>query len=316
MKKKRKVLKRKTHILLRKRLLTISIILALIIAVGSMIFFLSLQSSEVAFSLKANIIDQLGEEFANPTFVEDVTTILETRGFNVTYHNKTLDVNFFKSLAKNNYGIIILRGHSALRQDNSTVDLFTSEEYDSDDPDKYRSERENGLLTIGEYLYVPEKYYFAVTPLFIRNLEGRFSKSIIIAMGCWSLKPKCEQMAKAFFDKGAKAYVGWTNIVLPKDTDHETVRLLKMLLNENRSLNDAVIRTTMYNYTGTPDNDQIVEIHTKMRFYPPSAENLTISELIEDAKVSSATTALINSDNSFFLIVDAIRKPKGFKSKN
>jgi hypothetical protein len=29
-------------------------------------------------------------------------------------------------------------------------------------------------------------------------------------------------MAMAFIDKGAKAYVGWTELVLAKGTDHET----------------------------------------------------------------------------------------------
>lgn len=158
---------------------TISITLALVIMLGSIAFVL-FTSSEPAFPLQAAIIDQLGEEFPNSTFVESATNILKSRGFNVTYHNETLTVNFFKGLAKYNYGIIIFRAHSALREDNSTVDLFTAEKYDNS---KYGWERENGLLTKGELLYVPGTYYFAVTPLFIKNLEDRFSKSIVITMG-------------------------------------------------------------------------------------------------------------------------------------
>lgn len=307
-KKKKEILQEKTHTPSKKQLATISIILTFVIALGSIIFFLFLQSPDVKFSLNAAIIDQLGEEFPNPTFVKNVTTILETHGFNVTHHNKTLDVNFFKGLAKYNYGIIILRVHSALREDNSTVDLFTSEEFADY---KHRPERENGLLVRGELLYAPGKLYFAITSKFIENLEGRFPKSIVIAMGCWSLKQGCEEMAMAFIEKGAKAYVGWTDIVLPRDTDYETVKLLKMLLNENRTLAYAVTRTKEYTYRG--DNKTV---YTQMIFYPQTAENLTISELIAEAKVSSALTALSNAKNlSSFLIANASENKRIFKSQ-
>jgi len=288
---KKEITNRKTQQPSQKRFLALSVVLVVLIAFGSIVFFLFLRSSEVTFSLNAAIIDQLGEEFPNPTFVENATTILKTHGFNVYYQNETIDVNFFKGLAKNNYGIVILRVHSALREDNSTVDLFTSEKYDYN---KYLSERENGLLTMGEYLYSPGKYYFAIAPLFINNLEGRFPKSVVIAMGCWSLKPECEQMAIAFIDKGVKAYVGWTDIVFPQDTDYETIRLLKMLLNENETLADAISQTKEYTYYG---------VHTRMGFYPPSAGNLKISELIAETKLSSSLAAFNSVINFYSLLI-------------
>jgi hypothetical protein len=311
--KKKEIAKKEAQQPSEKRFLTILTILVILIAFGSIVFFLFLYSSEVVFSLNAAIIDQLGEEFPNPSFVENVTSILETHGFNVSYYNETLDVNFFKELAKNNYGIIILRVHSALREDNSTVDLFTSEKYDYE---KYSGEREDGLLTMGEYLYSPGKYYFAVTPLFIQNLEGRFPKSVVIAMGCWSLKPECEQMAMAFVDKGAKAYVGWTDIVLPQDTDNETLRLLKMLLNENETLTGAITRTNEYTYNGTYGNNIIVEVHTRMGFYPQSAGNLKISELIAEAKISPSLAAFNNVVNFYsILIIDTSERRRIQKEK-
>jgi hypothetical protein len=291
-----------------KRLAAISMILIVIVASCLIVFFLFLQP-EVPFSLKAAIIDQLGEEFPNPTFVANVTALLQNYSFTVTYHNSSLDVDFFNALASHNYGIIILRVHSALREDNSTVDLFTTEKYASGE---YQWYRDHGLVVVGRYLYRPEEYYYAVTSLFIRDLEGHFPKSIVIAMGCWSLKPGCEQMAMAYINKGAKAYIGWTDIVLPEDTDNETFRLLQMLLNENRTLADAVSRTNGYIYHG--DNQTI---YSHMRFYPSSEENLTISKLITEAKVSSSLTAFDSEKNfSNFLIANTIRKPKGFTWKN
>jgi hypothetical protein len=226
----------------------------------------------------------------------------------VTYYNKTLDVDFFKRLAEYNYGIIILRVHSALREDNSTVDLFTSEQYD---PNKYSWERENGLVTKGEYLYAPGKYYFAITSLFINNLAGRFPKSIIIAMGCWSLKPECEQMAKAFLDKGAKAYVGWNETVLPKDTDYETAKFLEMFLGKNKTLASAIDLTGSHTYHDPSIN---ITVTTRMDFYPPlpSVGDLKISDLIAETNGSKTLTEFNNFGQRSFLIVNINFKSKSF----
>jgi len=272
---------------------------------------LFLQSSEVAFSLNAAIIDQLGESsplLSNSTFVERVTNILKSQNFTVTYYNQTLNVNFFRGLAKYNYGIIILRVHSALREDNSTVDLFTSEKYASG---KYQWEKDHGLIVVAEYRYRPKEYYFAITSLFINNLAGRFPKSIIIAMGCWSLKPKREQMAKAFLDKGAKAYVGWNETVLPKDTDYETAKFLEMFLGENKTLASAIDLTGSHTYHDPSINKTVT---SRMDFYPPlpSVGDLKISDLIAEAKVSKTLTAFNNLGQSSFLIANVNFKSKGF----
>ena len=307
-KKKKEIAQQKTWIPSKKHLVAVLIVLTLIITLCSVVFFLFLQPSEVAFSLNAAIIDQLGESgMSNSTFIERATNLLESRNFTVTYYNKTLNVDFFKGLAEYNYGIIVLRVHSALREDNSTVDLFTSEQYD---PNKYSWERENGLVTKGEYLYIPGKYYFAVTPNFIKNLEGRFPKSIIIAMGCWSLKQGCEQMAMAFLDKGAKAYVGWTDVVLPKDTDHETARFIEMFLNRNKTLDSAVSSDSRAYWYHDPKTNESVT--SQMEFCPLSEKNLKISDLIAEAKVSKTLTVLNNLGQSSFLIANVNSKSKGF----
>ena len=310
-KKKKEIPQRKTHMPSKKHLITISIVLTFIIASSSIIFFLFLQSSEVAFSLNAAIIDQLGESsplLSNSTFVERVTNILKSQNFTVTYYNQTLNVNFFRGLAKYNYGIIILRVHSALREDNSTVDLFTSEKYASG---KYQWEKDHGLIVVGEYLYRPKEYYFAITSLFINNLAGRFPKSIIIAMGCWSLKPKREQMAKAFLDKGAKAYVGWNETVLPKDTDYETAKFLEMFLGENKTLASAVDLTGRHIYHDPSVNKTVT---SRMDFYPPlpSVGDLKISDLIAETKGFKTLTAFNNVGQSSFLIANVNFKSKGF----
>ena len=99
-------------------------------------------------------------------------------------------------------------------------------------------------------------------------------------------------MANAFLKKGAKAYIGWTDMVYPHDTDNETVKLLNMLLVEDKPLGYAVSNTSSYTcqYGG-----QTVTTH--LDFYPKSAANLTISELIKEAKSSTALQSTVNSFN-------------------
>jgi hypothetical protein len=280
---------KRTWAMSRKRLAIVSIAIIIVILLGSLIW-IHFSPSESSFSLEAAIIDQLGDEFPNPEFVTNVTDTLENRGFNVTYYNGTLDVSFFRGLAKNNYGIIILRLHSALRYDNTSIDFFTNEEFVYS---KYPYEVDAGLLTNGTLLYGPKRNYFALSPLFIRNLEGRFPKSIIIAMGCSGLKPGLEEtMARAFLDKGAVAYVGWSDLVLPQDTDGETSKLLKKFVDENQTLKDAVFSTRLIHYRGvlSPYNlTSTVDFTSQLKYYPISATDLTISELISEAKIVSAT---------------------------
>jgi hypothetical protein len=171
-----------------------------------------------------------------------------------------------------------------LREDGTAVDLFTSEEYDKNKYSQYA-----GLLSIAQYL-VPlgestNKSYFAITPNFIEHF-GRFPKSIIIAMGCSSLN--VTGMVQAFLDRGAKAYVGWINVVLPNDTDYETAKFLEMFLGENWTLAKSIAMTNPHNYH---DPEKGISVISKMDFYPawPSIGNLRISDLIAETKDSKAS---------------------------
>jgi hypothetical protein len=251
--------------------------LVLLITVVSSIFLLFIHPLPVLFSLKAAIVDQLGAELPDPAFANNATIALETYGFNVTYYNKTIDVDFFKELAKRNYGVIILRAHSALRSDNSTVDLFTSEPYRSS---AHSDEQDNGLVVKGTLYYAgTPREYFAVTSKFIENLEGTFPKSIVIAMGCWGLKPGLEQtLAGAFVKKGATAFLGWTELVGYSHSDNETSKLLTNLFVHNRTLDEAV--------SGT---EWDFDYGSQMKYYPTEAGSLRVSDLVAEANAQTTS---------------------------
>jgi len=277
----RKIQKQEKKPLLNKKLLAISIILAITIIISAILYqyIWRNQEAEVKFSLKAAIIDQLSEDenLRNQTFVNEVSAILRKNNFSVDYYNYTkTNVAFFKELAKANFGIIILRLHSALRMDGSAVDFFTSEPYTTD---KYTREQKEGLLVNGTIIYTG-KQYFAFTSKFVEELEGTFPKSIVIAMGCQSLNQTAGQpMARAFCDrKGAKVYIGWSGWVSAKHSDEETIKLLQRLLHENKTIGEAVGKASP-DFSCGP---------SYLKFYPnsPSVGNLKISDLIKETQAS------------------------------
>jgi len=256
--------RRKAFTVFSNNKIIILIVLVAIIVLGFLLSSFLLQTQEVKFSFKAAIIDQLGKDFPNSKFKETVIRLLENAGFNVSYHrSEDITVKFYKGLAKYNYGLIILRTHSALREGETIVDLFTSELFRED---KYVSEQDNGLLTRGNYSWKPGKFYFAITPEFIENLEGYFPKSIVIAMGCWSLKPECEEMAGAFIKKGAKVYIGWNDAISMQHADNSTVRLLRYLTNNNMTIDDAISECNKFH------DSELMYYYSKLSFYPHTSE--------------------------------------------
>jgi hypothetical protein len=238
MKSKKKQAPEKRKLFSNKKLAILVIALVAVIVSGFLLFQFLLQTPKVEFSFKAAIIDQVGDGYpSSPSsareFNETVTNLLEKANFTVSYHrSQSITVDFFKGLAKGNYGLIILRAHSALREDETLVDFFTSEEFEEDNT--YTD------VTVAHYSWQPDTYYFAITPKFIENLEGYFPKSIIIAMGCSSLKVNYEEMAEAFIKKGAKAYIGWTDSVGLPHSDNSTVRFLQYFLVNNMTISQAI----------------------------------------------------------------------------
>lgn len=275
--------KSKKKVIPNRKLLVLSVGFSALLIFGFLAYRVFFQDQVIKFSLKAAIVDQLSENSPDITFNTTATNLLMNAGFTVSYFSsENVTVPFYEKLVEGDYGIIIFRSHSAMRVDEPIVDLFTSEEYDES---KYYEYRSAGLLSRAQYLvpFLPEtnKSYFAITPNFIQRF-GSFPKSIIIAMGCSSLN--VSGMAQAFINKGAKAYVGWTNIVLPNDTDYETAKFLEMFLGKNNTLASSIAMTNSHNYY---DPEEKIRVISKMSSYPlQSVDDLKISDLIAEAKDS------------------------------
>jgi len=220
--------------------------------------------------------------------VANATEILQNQGFNVTYFNGTIDVALYSRLAQLDLGVIILRAHAALRNDSSTVDLFTSEPYD---PSAHVGV--TGLSMAYLNYSNPPKTYFAVTSEFIENLQGTFPRSIVIAMGCNTLYSKLTQMAQAFHDKGAEAFIGWNGYVADVNTDAQTLKVLENLVSNKQTIGDSIYGIYDMTYGST------------FAFYPQNAQDLKISDLTSNTS-ASATAQM--ADFSISVLNDIARE--------
>jgi hypothetical protein len=196
----------------------------------------------------AAIVDQLSLTQPSQDFVESATNLLEEAGYTVDYFpGEQVTVDFYRNLPTHDYDLIVLRVHSAITTEREAetgqltekeyVGLFTGEPYN---PDKYPQEQ-IGRLGKAEY-YEGAPPLFGIAPDFITySMRGRFDKTLIVMMGCDGLR--AQRTAQAFLDKGARAFVSWSQSVSASHTDAATQRLLEKLLIEGLPVRDAVAQT-------------------------------------------------------------------------
>lgn len=195
--------------------------------------------------LKAAIIDELSLTSPNQTFVQAATDIIEQANYSVDYYSgEKVTVDLFRNLPTLGYGIIILRVHSGAvglegTQKIFSVDLSTSELYSST---KYVYEQLTGQLD-KDLVTGLGQYYFGIGSGFVTSsMKGKFQNTTVIMMGCQGLTST--DMAKAFIEKGAKAYISWSGSVSVSHTDQATITLLQHLILQKQSIKQAGENTT------------------------------------------------------------------------
>jgi hypothetical protein len=193
---------------------------------------------------RAAIVDQLALTDPNPGFIEQATDTLERGGYAVDYYpSDIVGVDLYRNLQMNGYDLIIFRAHTSRalgewrgRFYNEAV-LWTSEPYESG---RYSDEQED--LRLGPvYLYKGATPFFGATAGFVRSsMRGNFDGATIIMMGCNGLTS--DATAEAFLARGAEAVIGWDGDVSSIHTDATTDQLLKLLVTEGLTAEDAVSR--------------------------------------------------------------------------
>ena len=223
---------------------------------------------------KAVLVDHLSLTFPNQRFVDNVTGILDQAGYTVDYYpGEEVTVEFYKNLPTHGYELIILRVHSSATELQGTefvespLAFFTSEPYSQT---KYVYEQLTSHLVVAYYPMPEPSYYFALRPEFITaDTEGRFQNTIIVMMGCEGLTNT--KMAEAFIEKGAKAYIGWSQSVSASHTDQATIYLLTYLLTKKQTIEQAV-ENTMKEVGPDPVYNSL------LIYYPISSGNYTIEK--------------------------------------
>lgn len=193
----------------------------------------------------ALIVDQLGQTFPNPTFVNEAGTLLAQAGYRVhytPYQNVTVD--FYRQLGTSDYDIILLRAHVARLRDKATQKLgddallFTSQPYSDT---MYVKEQRARLLTWAAYSEGAD-LYFGVMPEFITSaVRGNLHGATVVLMGCHGLRN--DKMAAALVKRGARVVIGWDDLVSADHSDQATERLLQHLIVDKQSAGEAVAKT-------------------------------------------------------------------------
>lgn len=233
--------------------------------------------------LKAALVDQVSLSIPDQAFVQTAAKILVQANYSVDYYSgEKVTVEFYRNLPTHGYNMVILRVHATEEQFGGTARgeeqraplelplipwsqlLFTSEQYSTT---KYVAEQLEGQILQAGYS-LESQGYFAIAPSFVTSsMNGTFQNTSVIMMGCGGYGNN--RTAKAFIEKGAKAYIGWNGGVLASYTDEATTNLLQHLATEGQTIKQAV-ENTMKELG--PDS----ESKSTLSYYPPEAGDYAI----------------------------------------
>lgn len=208
---------------------------------------------------------------SEPGFTDEAVMFLGSKGVRVdVYKDESVTVELYRELPTYGYSLIVLRVHAGLGEDSaSPTFLFTNEPYVNN---KYWVERASKQILQGIIdLNNPVNPVFSVGPLFIdRSIKGNFNNSTIILSSCFGLHN--DWLADAFVKRGAKAFISWDEKVLLEHTDVASLALLRALVSEKLTINDAVAE--VMNEVG-PDE----AYGSKLEYYPTDAGDLQLNPI-------------------------------------
>ncbi|MDI6858188.1 MAG: hypothetical protein QME71_07755 [Dehalococcoidia bacterium] len=209
------------------------------IAVGALL--LRSDSAEQS-ALSAAIVDQLSLTAPNPSFAEEAGELLTNAGYEVDYvPGDETTVEFYRYLPARKYDIVLFRNHAARRPDvlaarlPDEAALFTSEAYDRN---RYIEDQDSLRLVKVSYPGAEEVFFGIRSDFIVSRMEGDFGGALIVLMGCDGLTT--DRTAAAFVAKGAGAVIGWDGLVTADHTDKATASLLRHLLIEGLTAEEAV----------------------------------------------------------------------------
>lgn len=216
----------------RSRGTKIGNLVAISLIVGVFAIILALSWHNVAVKPTAVIVDPISTTLGDKNFTQNCTNLLEAAGYTVkTYEAEEATVESIRSIR--GCTLLILRVHSSVFNDG--VWFFTGEPYSTT---RYVPEQLSNDLHVGRTPLM-EGLTFAVGASFInRNLRNGLQGALVVLMGCDGLRRL--DLAEAFIDAGAAAYVGWDGPITIQQTDEATISLLRGLVKEGASLQEGI----------------------------------------------------------------------------
>jgi len=182
------------------------------------------------------IVDQFYSK--DPSFTDELKRFLESLNYKVqVFKDDEVTVDFYKTLPSLGAGLYILRVHAGVLNTSKETYLFTSEEYNQMD---HWVEQLTGQVAKGMVNPLGgEKPVFAVGPAFVEmSMEDDFRGATIILSSCLGLYDT--RLAEAFIKKGAKVFISWDEKVSLSHTDKAVYELVKILLVDEATVNEAV----------------------------------------------------------------------------
>jgi len=180
---------------------------------------------------KVALLDQLSATLPDQSFIDTIRTELSSAGYSFDYYGPAdVNVALFRDLPSKGYNLVIVRSHSA------PGEIFTAEPYSAS---SHVWEQITDQVGRG---VIDGQSYFTITYQFVRqSMRGSFPDSLILVMGCSSLYET--NIAQAFLNRGAAAYVGWDGSVNVVQTDKSAETLLGHLA-DGKTVRDSVSLTT------------------------------------------------------------------------
>ena len=182
---------------------------------------------------RALIVDGIRGVRFTGNFTDEARKLLEGLGYTVdVVQGEEVEVGFLLSVG--HYDIYVLRLHSAVHD--GTLYVFSGELYAES---KYTLEQLTGMVRKAYVLSGDEPPYFALNAVFLgaRNPDG-LRNSIVILMGCSGARDQL--FIRALLERGVKAYIAWDGYVSIAHSDKATLELLKALIRDRLSPEEAV----------------------------------------------------------------------------
>lgn len=223
--------------------------------------------------LKAAIVDQLYVLQPNEDFIEQTTQQLEDYGFEVDlYQGDEITVDLYRQLPGYGHELIIFRAHSGLLGSEGEIIertcLFTNEPYSETKHVAEQLSDQLAMARIDEH----HRWVFAIGGEFVtESMQGEFDNTVVIMMGCSCLY--LDDLARAFIEKGASAYLGWDVAVDLSYVDDAAISLVENLCGEKLTVREAVAETMAQK---GPDPHHGAEL----KYYPAGSGDKAVMELI------------------------------------